>query len=444
MGAARAEDRPREPGWGGCGMTIPLVESAESAESAGSAEMAEMAEMAEDATPSRPPRFPCFDGLRAIAALTVIVVHTSFTGGLTLRNHSVGIYTSRLEIGVAVFFLISGFLLYRPFVVAHLAAVPGPRTAAFWIRRVLRIVPAFWLALFVETRILHGGPSLGPGGWTANLWHYGFAAIYSNRHILKGITAAWSLDVEMSFYVFLPLYAALIGRRRRERSASGRIRTEMVGLIALVAVSFAWRLAIVPYQTHHSPYFHLAMSWLPAFFDLFALGMFLGVVSAWMHHDRREFGWLSSRWLPWLSWILAGICFWGVSHLGITVLALHNASDLDLARQTLYGLFAFFLLVPAVFGPQDRGLIRRFLRCWPVASLGVISYGIYLWHEPWIFQILKEGHYHLFDLEFWAFTLSVLALSCISASLSYFIVEKPALRLKNSIAWWRRSRLSDS
>jgi peptidoglycan/LPS O-acetylase OafA/YrhL len=444
MGAARAEDRPREPGWGGCGMTIPLVESAESAESAGSAEMAEMAEMAEDATPSRPPRFPCFDGLRAIAALTVIVVHTSFTGGLTLRNHSVGIYTSRLEIGVAVFFLISGFLLYRPFVVAHLAAVPGPRTAAFWIRRVLRIVPAFWLALFVETRILHGGPSLGPGGWTANLWHYGFAAIYSNRHILKGITAAWSLDVEMSFYVFLPLYAALIGRRRRERSASGRIRTEMVGLIALVAVSFAWRLAIVPYQTHHSPYFHLAMSWLPAFFDLFALGMFLGVVSAWMHHDRREFGWLSSRWLPWLSWILAGICFWGVSHLGITALPLHNASDLDLARQTLYGLFAFFLLVPAVFGPQDRGLIRRFLRCWPVASLGVISYGIYLWHEPWIFQILKEGHYHLFDLEFWAFTLSVLALSCISASLSYFIVEKPALRLKNSIAWWRRSRLSDS
>ena len=64
-----------------------------------------------------------------------------------------------------------------------------------------------------------------------------------------------------------------------------------------------------------------------------------------------------------------------------------------MARQTLYGVFAFFLLLPAVFGPQGKGLIRRFLQCWPMASLGVISYGIYLWHETWIYQILKQGHY---------------------------------------------------
>jgi peptidoglycan/LPS O-acetylase OafA/YrhL len=52
----------------------------------------------------------------------------------------------------------------------------------------------------------------------------------------------------------------------------------------------------------------------------------------------------------------------------------------------------------------------------------------------------KEGHYALFNEEFWAFFLGVLGLAIISASLSYFIVEKPALRLKNSIAWWRRTR----
>ncbi|MGP0029921.1 MAG: acyltransferase family protein [Acidimicrobiales bacterium] len=400
----------------------------------------------EDAAPARPPRFPCFDGLRAIAALTVIVVHTSFIGGLTPRNpNGLGRYTSRLEIGVAVFFLISGFLLYRPFAVAHLSAAPKPRTGAFWVRRLLRIVPAFWLVLFVETRIWHDGYGLGTGGWTAEVWQYGFAWIYSPAHAKDGLAAGWTLCVELTFYLFLPLYAMLIGRRRAQRTLSGRMHAEFYGLAAMVAVSFAWRLIGLPYQNQHlhSPYFKLSPNWFPAFLDLFALGMFLAVVSAWMHHNRREYAWLSSRWLPWASWALAGVCFWAVSNIGITIVPLHTERPMDLLRQTLYGGFAFFLLVPAVFGPQDRGLIRRFLRCWPIASLGVISYGIYLWHEAWIYQILKVGHFRDFTLEFWAFTLAVLVMSCITASLSYFILEKPALRLKNSIAWWRRTRPAD-
>ncbi len=221
------------------------------------------------------------------------------------------------------------------------------------------------------------------------------------------------------------------------------MHAELYGLAAMVVVSFVWRAAALPYQSHHSPYFRLSVNWLPAFLDLFALGMFLAVASAWMHHNRREYAWLSGWWLPWVSWALAGVCFWAVSNLGITDAPLHAEASVDLTRQTLYGLFAFFLLLPAVFGPQDRGLIRSFLRCWPIATLGVISYGIYLWHEVWIYQILKVGHFRPFTLEFWAFTLAVLAMSCISATLSYFVVEKPALRLKNSIAWWRRARPAD-
>src|SRR5580692_8201663 len=124
--------------------------------------------------PRRPPRFPAFDGLRAIAAITVVGVHVSFVAGLTGSNLGVGKYTARLEIGVSVFFLISGFLLYRPFVVAHLAAAPKPRTGAFWLRRLLRIVPAYWLVLFVATSILHAGPGIGPGGWRAYASHYLF------------------------------------------------------------------------------------------------------------------------------------------------------------------------------------------------------------------------------------------------------------------------------
>ncbi len=395
----------------------------------------------ESAVVRRPPRFPAFDGLRAIAAITVVVVHVSFVSGLTPRNpHAVGMYTARLEIGVSVFFLISGFLLYRPFVVAHLAGAPRPATGAFWLRRILRIVPAYWLVLFVTTSILHVGPGIGPGGWVAYTSHYLFGQIYLPTQDLKGISAAWSLCVEITFYIFIPFYAALIGWGRARRTERQTMRIELIGLAIMVAVSFGWRFTIMPYQSGHSPYFRLATVWLPAYLDLFALGMGLAVVSAWMHHHDIEVRWLGSRLFPYLSWACAAACFWGVAHIGNPIIPVYHESQLDIARQTLYAMFAFFLLLPAVFGPQGKGLIRRFLQCWPVASFGVISYGIYLWHETWIYEILKWGNYALFNIEFWAFFLGVLGLTIMSASLSYFIVEKPALRLKNSIAWWRRSR----
>jgi peptidoglycan/LPS O-acetylase OafA/YrhL len=389
--------------------------------------------------PRRPPRFPAFDGLRAIAAITVVVVHVSFVGGLTSRNPAIGIYTARTEIGVSVFFLISGFLLYRPFVVAHLAGAPKPRTGAFWLRRLLRIIPAYWLVLFVATSIFHAGPGIGPGGWRAYASHYLFAQIYSPFQDLKGISAAWSLCVEMTFYLYIPLYAAFIGRRRSRRTISRTMHVELIGLATMIAISYAWRYIVLRYQHGHSAYFHLATIWLPAFLDLFALGMGLAAVSAWMHHHGQEVKWMWSRWFPWVSWVCAGVCFWAVSHIGTPIVPIYHESELDLARQTLYAAFAFFLLLPAVFGPQGKGLIRRFLQCWPVASLGVISYGIYLWHETWIYQILKVGHYRLFTLEFWAFFLCVLALAIMSAGLSYFVLEKPVLKLKSSITWWGRS-----
>ena len=84
------------------------------------------------ASPSTPraTRFPCFDGLRALAAFAVVLVHTAFYSGLYKRSF-LNVYTGRLEVGVSVFFVISGFLLYRPFVVAHLSGNPGPAIVNF-------------------------------------------------------------------------------------------------------------------------------------------------------------------------------------------------------------------------------------------------------------------------------------------------------------------------
>ena len=92
--------------------------------------------------------FECLDGLRFIAAFMVVFAHTLGFGWTELHLksqfvHSLGHY------GVAVFFCLSGFLLYRPFVIATIDGTPMPALRPYLRNRLLRIVPLFWFALAV-------------------------------------------------------------------------------------------------------------------------------------------------------------------------------------------------------------------------------------------------------------------------------------------------------
>jgi peptidoglycan/LPS O-acetylase OafA/YrhL len=82
-----------------------------------------------------------------------------------------------------------------------------------------------------------------------------------------------------------------------------------------------------------------------------------------------------------------------------------------------------------VFGPQDRGLIRRLLRSRPAVAIGVISYGIYLWHETWMLKVLDWLRRPLFTTSFLKLTLAVTGLSVASAAISYVLIEQPFQRL---------------
>src|SRR5689334_18236758 len=97
-------------------------------------------------------QFECIDGLRAIAALSVLVLHTTFATAIQ-NGVAMSTYVVRLEVGVAVFFVLSGFLLYRPFVAAHLSAAEAPPKTRYLTRRFARIFPAYWVAL-VATLVL--------------------------------------------------------------------------------------------------------------------------------------------------------------------------------------------------------------------------------------------------------------------------------------------------
>ena len=354
---------------------------------------------------------------------------------------------------MSVFFLISGFLLYRPFALSHLSERNAPSVKHFWQRRFLRIVPAYWLALTVLTYVF-GITTLGPG-WQGFVMHYFFLQIYFPTGVFNGITQAWSLCTEVSFYLFLPLYAAVVGLRRR--APRRQLVVELCGLAVLTIISYGFRwwflhLPIItvrngklvaicaPNCGTHAVWPALMPAWLPSYLDLFALGMFLAVGSAWLAERDWEPAFLRHRFMPWISWACAAFCFWSVSHVVNDTDILYFISPIaNIERQTLYGAFAFFLLLPAVFGPQDESLVRRLLRCWPMAALGVISYGIYLWHLDLIDLFLRWTGWLPGQEPFWILALVVFGLSVAFATASYFGLERPLLRLKGRISWWDRA-----
>ena len=370
--------------------------------------------------------FPCADGLRAVAAVMVIFTHVADSTG-SYSSTFLGAFFARMDAGVAVFFVLSGFLLYRPFVVAHFAGTPRPALLPFWWRRFLRIVPAYWLALTFFIAI----GTISVPGWGHIGYLYGFGQIYSKAHVLDGLVQAWTLCVEITFYLFLPVFAIVL--RRLAAGVTNKLRVELVAVAALWVIGVTTHTVLLATHESSTP----ATLWLPAQIDLFALGMFLAVVSAWsVQRGAVPRAAAAAGRHPWWCWLVAAAAFFTVSKVfdiprGLAQLT----TGQEMSRQLLYAATAFFLVLPAVFGPQDRGFVRKFLRAPVIAWLGLVSYGIYLWHKP-ILDELVARHNALGwvpSARFLSVFVVVVALTLVASAISYYGLERPVLRLKNRV-----------
>jgi len=385
---------------------------------------------------------PCFDGLRAIAAIAVVMHHAAIETAFNLHS-TLGHYTSRMDAGVQIFFLISGFLLYRPFVAAAFdgRAPMGPRV--FFRHRFLRIFPAYIVA-YIGISLFIGLNQPVPGARTVVeqlfLVHLYDPTNHGGR-ALGGISQSWTLVVELSFYLIVPLYAYVMRRVGAGADRDRRFVLELRGLVVLYLIAIAWR-AFDIWILAPGPVRNLGQYWLPAQLDLFAMGMFLAVVRTWQQRRDEPVRILEKVGsVDWLWWL----CALGVFTIVTYSVGLPNALKTvwgwkAYAKQTLYGLTAFFLLLPAVFGPQDRGPVRRFLQLAPVVYLGTISYGIYLWHQGFIEKIHQWGGWavesptnplYTFRGNYWLHVFGALGLSVVLATLSYYLVERRFLRMKN-------------
>jgi peptidoglycan/LPS O-acetylase OafA/YrhL len=363
------------------------------------------------------PRFALFDSLRALAALSVFAGHT-YTGTYAFAGHR-GPFLLAVHIadqGVAIFFLISGFLLYRPFLVARRAGRPFS-LGDYARRRLLRIVPAYWAALTVF--ILLGFVD----GVTAGNWwlFYGFGQIYSAARIGQGIGVAWTLCIEVTFYLALPLFAVAAAR------LGGR-RDSIRGDAALLLVLSAGGLV---YRAHFANFFDsAAISTLPGYFLWFALGMSLAVASARPSRPAAGTGPTARRrhW-PVLSWAGAAVLFVAADESPHTAGVL-GAAGAALLLHVLYGLAALGLLLPAVFEDGAGGPVRRLLRHRWLAGVGLVSYGFYLYHTIVIAQLARLLHDHAVTPRYPIVVLASLPISLGCAAVSFYGLERPLLRLR--------------
>jgi peptidoglycan/LPS O-acetylase OafA/YrhL len=394
------------------------------------------------APPPGNPRFPLFDSIRAIAVLAVLLYHvTAVTGAINKPVIGDVVAVAGVQ-ALSLLFLTSGFLLYRPYVRARCAGRPRPNSRRYLRRRMLRILPAYWFALSALA-IFPGIVGVFSGDW----WrYYFFLQLYSSRTLNAGIPVAWTLCVEMSFYLLLPVWAILMRRVRIGSGPNAWLRSELVslGLVAAfgIAVQVAASRLIVSQAVADSLLGNC--TWI-------ALGMILAVVSVAVgQQDREPRAVRAVTAYPGACWIVAAAC------LAATAAVLHPGGLLNiiLSLQTkqpfartlasialTFGV-CVFLVAPVLFGDHAGGLPRRLMAWRPLAWLGLVSYGVYLWHLA-VVSVLGEqsdpAHFSASGLglaqQIHHFTTPILvvltlAATAVLAALSYYFVELPFLRRK--------------
>lgn len=392
----------------------------------------------------RADRFPLFDSVRGIAAMCVLVAHVGFFGNLFELDTALKPYSARLEIGVAMFFLISAFLIYRPFAAAHLREQDPIRLRTYGWRRLLRVIPGYWVALTVVTLWLGSGylfsftpitPTFSGEGILA---YYGLTQLYFEEARAGGLPQAWTLSVEASFYAFVPLWAWAMRRAHLARP-DGRLRTELVALAGLAVLSLLYKLAVAESgaagEIATTP--TALLSSLPAYLDMFALGMALAVVSVRVQdaklHTRLLDGF--ERW-PGIAWIAAAVLFWVLStQLGFTGEPRETmSSGTFFVRHVLLAAIAALVLLPAIFGDVRRGLVRRLLASRTLLFVGLVSYGIYGYHLAVIIQLVRWGYDgEAFGYPWVGWLIVTVPASIAIATVSYYVIERPALSLKRLV-----------
>lgn len=376
-------------------------------------------------------RIAGLDGLRAVAAFAVFFHHVGSWSGRTFEG-AIGRYIGRLDVGVPIFFVLSGFLLFTPIAASILDGKPMRPTVEYLWRRFMRIYPAFWVALTLIVVFTSERLGLFGGVATSLLVH-----IHWFDYALGPIPQAWSLATEVSFYLALPFFARFLRPWLKDRSRTERRNALLVFAAGCYLLSVFFRIFVLGLQSQWS---EVAVLWLPGMFDYFAIGMALAVARIGFECGTVSRGRLE-RWAgpAGLWWLGAALLFHVVSqHMGLA-LGLDVASwPREIGRQLIYGAIGFALLFPLVFGTGERSLVRHFVASPPMNWLGKISFSIYLWHmvfivHPWGPMTDVFGAVHPFETSYWRLCIVAFVPMFAVSVVSYYLIERPSMRMQGLV-----------
>ncbi|MGO4444145.1 acyltransferase family protein [Mycobacterium sp. 2YAF39] len=352
----------------------------------------------------RPERVASLTGIRAVAALLVMLTHAAYTTGKYTHGYA-GLVWSRAEIGVPIFFVLSGFLLFAPWVKASARAddIEGyvaPSVRRYAWHRVRRIMPAYVVTVLAAYLLYHfrtAGPNPGHT-WEGLFRNLTLTQIYTDNYLYsflhQGLTQMWSLAVEAAFYVVLPVLAyLLIVVLCRRRWRPGLL---LAGIGGLALLTPAWLVLV--HTTDFLP--DAARLWLPTYLVWFLGGMVLAVLQP-----------LGVRAYALACIPLAVVCYFIVS-TPIGGAPTTSPAELReaLVKAGFYAVIATLMVAPLALG--DRGLYARFLASRPMVFLGEISYEIFLLHLLTMELVMVEVvRYQIYTGSMWTLFLVTLVVT---------------------------------
>jgi peptidoglycan/LPS O-acetylase OafA/YrhL len=372
-------------------------------------------------------RFPALDGVRALAVTCVVATHAAYWTGRYVKGSGTSLL-AHLDVGVPIFFVLSGFLLSREWLVAAASQGRAIRVRAYLWRRALRILPMYWLTVAIalltlpDNRAHHGGKDWLRQGLLIQ--------IYRPSWLRAGLTQTWSLCTEVAFYLVLPILG--VAAVAWCRWSGWRPIALIVGCVVLALGNLAWLIG-----TNDASWSALSLYWLPSNFSWFAGGMAMAVAQIHLQKSAglpRAAGW---QWLvdvgrsPGVCWT-ATLCLFLLALTPLTGpygFGFHTAGQ-AVVKNLLYLGVAMTLVWPCVVGAP---LSRTVFGNRPMRRLGEISYSMFLLHLCILEGVMRLLGYKLFTGSAVTAFVLTMGLSILAAALAYRLVERPMMRLRHLV-----------
>jgi peptidoglycan/LPS O-acetylase OafA/YrhL len=370
---------------------------------------------------------PGLDTVRAIGTFMVLTTHVAFWSG-SYSFEFVGTVLSRLDVGVALFFVLSGFLLSRPYLARARRGSPPPGTRSYLWKRALRVLPVYWVVAVLALVFVAENAGIGPLGWLRALT---LTDLYFSDRLPAGLTQMWSISTEIAFYLLLPMI--MLGWNRVTRGR--RSDLAVVGLTALsVLISAAWILGTGNLLGGTAPLYRL---WLPTYLVWFVVGIALSHLHEHAGAATGPSGNGLLGWLPRLGnqpgvcWVIAAAVFLGASTVvaGPPLLAPATSSQL-VTKTLLYAVIGGLVVLATAFADQD-GVYLTVMSHPVLRHLGHISYGIFCVHILVLHFLSWATGWPSFTGHAWSLFVLTVVISVAAAELLHLALEKPLMRFRN-------------